>query len=130
LKPASASKIYNNKISNEKFLGYNENFSSMISRYLTSVAVVNKSTALKYYERLKKFSAFIAQHYDGSVESIDQIIIKIKKGKIDVYDLLSGFVLHLKGKNGSSPVTLKSYVITVKNFLEYSDIDISPRKFR
>ena len=102
----------------------------MISRYLTSVAVVNKSTALKYYERLKKFSAFIAQHYDGSVESIDQIIIKIKKGKIDVYDLLSGFVLHLKGKNGSSPVTLKSYVITVKNFLEYSDIDISPRKFR
>jgi integrase len=27
-------------------------------------------------------------------------------------------------------VTLKNYIITIKNFLEYSDIDISPRKFK
>ena len=80
---------------------------------------------------MKKFGAFIAQHYHGGgLESIEQIIIKIKKGKIDVYDLLGRFVLHLKEKNGNSPVTLKNYVITIKNFLEYSDIDISPKKFK
>ena len=80
---------------------------------------------------MKKFGAFIAQHYHGGgLESIEQIIIKIKKGKIDVYDLLGRFVLYLKEKNGNSPVTLKNYVITIKNFFEYSDIDISPKKFK
>ena len=29
-----------------------------------------------------------------------------------------------------SPATLKARIITAKNFLEYSDVDISPRKFK
>src|SRR5205823_4967925 len=56
----------------------------------------------------------------------------IKKGKIDAYNVLSNYILYLREKsnNGISPVTLKNSVITIKNFLEYSDIDISPRKFK
>jgi hypothetical protein len=100
----------------------------MVSRYITNVNVVNKSTAVKYDERLKKFGGFIAENY--GLGDIDEIIMRIKKGKMDLYDLLGRFVLHLKEKNGNSPVTLKNYIITIKNFLEYSDIDISPRKFK
>ena len=108
----------------EKSPAYNAN-SSVVSRYLTNVAAVNESTAVKYKERLNKFGAFIAEHY--ALESIEKMLIQIKKGKMDVYDLLGRFVLCLKE---NSPVTLKNNVITIKNFLEYSDIDISPRKFK
>ncbi|MGB7955805.1 MAG: tyrosine-type recombinase/integrase, partial [Candidatus Nitrosopolaris sp.] len=54
-------------------------------------------------------------------------------GKIDAYNVLGNYILYLKEKNNNSsisPITLKNYVITIKNFLEYSDIDISPRKFK
>ena len=101
----------------------------MVSSYLADVAVANTITALKYKERLKKFRVFVSEHY--GLDSVDEIIRRIIKGKMDVYDLLGKYVLYLKdNNNGISPITLKSYVITVKNFLEYSDIDVSPRRFR
>jgi hypothetical protein len=79
----------------EKSPAYNAN-SSVVSRYLTNVAAVNESTAVKYKERLNKFGAFIAEHY--ALESIEKMLIQIKKGKMDVYDLLGRFVLCLKEK--------------------------------
>src|SRR5207253_2391433 len=87
------------------------------------------STAVKYNERLKKFEMFVSENYGLS---LDEIIIQIMKGKLDAYDMLDKYILHLKEKsnNSISPITLKNYVITIKNFLEYSDIDISPRKFK
>jgi integrase len=102
----------------------------MVSSYVANVAVANTITALKYKERLKKFRVFVSEHY--GFDRIDEIIKRIIKGKMDVYDLLSRYVLYLKdnNNNGIYPITLKSYVITVKNFLEYSDIDVSPRRFR
>jgi integrase len=90
---------------------------------------MNQSTAVKYNERLKKFRAFVSEGYGLG---IDEIIKLITKGKIDVYNALANYILYLKEKNNNSisPITLKNYVITIKNFLEYSDIDISPRKFK
>src|SRR5438093_6383829 len=102
---------------------------SLVSKYITNVAVMNESTAIKYNERLKKFELFVSEYYNMI---IDEIIKPIKKGKIDAYNVLSNYILYLREKsnNGISPVTLKNSVITIKNFLEYSDIDISPRKFK
>ena len=98
----------------------------MVASYLTNVALVNESTAKKYRERLKKFEVFISEHYDLG---IDDIIIQITKSKTEVYDLLATYVLYLNN-NFISPVTLKNHIITIKNFLEYRDIEISPRKFK
>ena len=131
MKYALASKTYtkiNKDHKSKKPPLYDDDNSSMVSRYLTNVGIVNESTAVKYDERLKKFGVFIAENY--GLGSIDEIIMRIKKGKMDVYDLLGRFVIYLKEKNGNSPVTVKSYIITVKNFLEYCDINISPRKFK
>ena len=127
---ASVSKTdkINNKTTSEKsLLIRNEN--STVSRYLTNVAIVNDSTAVKYNERLKKFEMFVSENYGLS---LDEIIIQIMKGKLDAYDMLGKYILYLKAKsnNSISPITLKNYIITIKNFLEYSDIDISPRKFK
>ncbi|MGA9844496.1 MAG: hypothetical protein WBQ25_19520, partial [Nitrososphaeraceae archaeon] len=105
----------------------NEN--EMVCTYLTSIAAVNESTAIKYNERLKKFGLLVSTHYNNS--SVDNIVVQIKKNTIDVYNLLGKYVLYLKQSNNSiSPNSLKNHIITVKNFLEYSDIDISPRKFK
>ena len=119
-----------NNISNikrsETAITSNLNESSMVASYLTNVALVNESTAKKYRERLKKFEVFISEHYDLG---IDDIIIQITKSKTDVYDLLATYVRYLNN-NFISPVTLKNHIITIKNFLEYHDIEISPRKFK
>ena len=101
----------------------------MVSTYLTSIAAVNESTAIKYNERLKKFGLFVFAHYNNS--SVDNIVVQIKENMIDVYDTLGKYILYLKQSNNSiSPNSLKNHIITIKNFLEYSDIDISPRKFK
>jgi integrase len=102
----------------------------MVSKYITNVAMMNESTAVKYNERLRKFEVFISKHYDFD---IDEIIKRIMSGKVDVYNVLSYYIRYLKetiNNRSISAITLKNYVITIKNFLEYSDIDISPRKFK
>jgi integrase len=101
---------------------------SFLSRYLTSVAVVNESTAQKYNERLKKFGKYTFGRYGLEIQNI---VTGIKKAKMDPYDLLTGYILFLKHENNTiAPNSLKNHVITIKNFLEYSDVDINPRKFK
>ena len=107
------------------FLNENET----ISAYLPTIAAVNQSTAIKYNERLKKFGQFVSAHYHNL--TVDNIVSQIKKNKIDIYSILGKYILYLKQSNNSiSPNSLKNHIITIKNFLEYSDIDISPRKFK
>ncbi|MGB8934877.1 MAG: tyrosine-type recombinase/integrase [Candidatus Nitrosopolaris sp.] len=125
LKSASTQKTNTNTLG-KSF--YNEN--SVVSKYLNSVAVMNGSTAVKYRERLKKFEVFLSEHYGSG---IDEIIKRIMAGNVDAYNVLGNYIRYLIETNnngGVSPITLKNYVITIKNFLEYSDIDISPRKFK
>jgi integrase len=110
-----------------KYPLYNDN--ERVSTYLTTIAAVNESTAIKYNERLKKYGLFVSTHYHNS--TVDNIVVQIKKNMIDVYDILGKYILYLKQDNKNiSPNSLKNHIITIKNFFEYSDIDISPRKFK
>jgi integrase len=102
----------------------------MVYKYLTNVAMMNESTAVKYSERLRKFEVFVSKHYGLD---IDEIIKRIIRNKADVYNVLSNYTRYLKetiNNRSISPITLKNHTITIKNFLEYCDIDISPRKFK
>ena len=58
-----------------------------------------------------------------------ELISKIKKNKEDAYALLNRYARYLS-ENRISTITLKQRVVTIKNFLEYHDIDISPRPRR
>ena len=86
---------------------------------------MNKSTAKEYHTRLDIFKRFIEAKY---FLSVNDIISKIKKNG-DPYSLLTEYARYLGGRNISAS-TLKQRVVTVKNFLEYHDIDISPRRFK
>jgi len=69
---------------NKKHPLHNDN--ERVSAYLTNIAAVNESTAIKYNERLKKFGLYVSTHYNNS--SVDNFVILIKKHKIDVYNIL------------------------------------------
>ena len=61
---------------------------------------------------------------------MDNIIVKIKEGSENPYNILNNCAAFLLRSNNVSSSTLKQRVVTVKNFLEYHDVDITPRKFK
>jgi integrase len=97
-----------------------------IHSYIQSVECVNHSTAKLYSRRIKKFNAFAKSEYQASA---DKLIELIKNGQ-DPYNIINQYIRYLKYNHNLSPLSLKQEVITVENLLEYSDIEISPRKFK
>ena len=100
----------------------------MINKYIKSISIMSKSTAYEYGRRLNSFQAFISDEH-GDL-AMDDLISKIREGLLNVYDILNGYSAYLQESRTVSILTLKQRVITVKNFLEYYDVDISPRKFK
>jgi integrase len=96
---------------------------------------MNKKTAHEYYIRLINFQNFVIGRYKTTNEAeiktvLDDILVKINEGLEDPYEILNDYVSHLQTNYNISALTLKNYVVTVKNFFEYYDVDISPRKFK
>ena len=107
---------------------------SLLMKYIKSVSIMNKQTANEYYDRLVKFERFLFSHFgsDDNIFNLDNFIEDLKNRKFDVYDVLRNFSLYLlqESNNTIHTTTLKQRIITAKNFLEFYDIDISPRKFK
>src|SRR5215211_7966136 len=115
-----------------------------LAKYIKGIQQANERTAIQYEYRLSKFERYIItiqqqrQQQDQepkitATSSLDQVIDELKtdNGKTDPYDLLSGFVAYLRQAEGiENPNTIRYLVITARNFLEYHDIEISPRKFK
>jgi site-specific recombinase XerD len=95
-----------------------------VTSYIRNVSTMNKSTAREYFSRLEDFKGFMQSEYDNLL-SVDKLLLKIKKGNQDPYNLLNSYAAYLKNRNISA-LTLKQRIVTVKNFFEYCDIDISP----
>jgi integrase len=60
---------------------------------------------------------------------VDALLFKMKHENNDALDILNGYAAYLKNRK-ISPLTLNQRIITVKNFFEYCDIEISPRRFK
>lgn len=110
---------------------YHCSYSIAITQYVDAISDANKRTDYEYLKRLEFFENFISKHYHFTV---DELTIN-KIFDIDIYDLLSKYVSYLVKKtddNGHtiSNTTVKQRIVTTKNFLEYHDIEISPRKFK
>ena len=87
---------------------------------------MSKATAYAYSRRLASFENFLSIVF-GAL-TVDKLIRRIKEGDQDVFDVLNEYSSYLSN-TGISVDTMKQRIITVKNFLEYHDVDISPRKF-
>jgi hypothetical protein len=87
---------------------------------------MNKNTAIEYHFRLSNFEKFIFSQYEFPM---NEFINNILQSKLDPYEILSDYCIYLQ-ENRLHPSSLKNRVTTVKNFLEFNDVDISPRKFK
>ncbi|MDQ3902260.1 MAG: tyrosine-type recombinase/integrase [Thermoproteota archaeon] len=98
-----------------------------LDNYVNSISSMNKRTAHEYYLRLNRFQHFIMSRYGVT---LDDIISRINEGSEDPYEILISYVNYLQTNFNISTRSLKDRIITAKNFLEYCDVDISPRKFK
>ena len=98
-----------------------------MEKYIRNIRAMNKATAKEYYFRLTNFQNFVLNDYNTT---LDNLISQTKDGVKDVYDILSSYIGYLQSNCNISASTLKQRVVTAKNFLEYYDVDISPRKFK
>ncbi|HJT48092.1 MAG TPA: site-specific integrase, partial [Nitrososphaeraceae archaeon] len=106
-----------------------------LDKYIRNIRVMNKRTAYEYYRRLISFQDFVINRYNADIKSrtknaLDNIIAKIRNGSEDVYEVLNEYVDYLQTNHNVSTLTIKQRMITVKNFFEYFDVDISHRKFK
>jgi integrase len=105
--------------------------SDSISKFINNVALRNKNTARQYYSRLVFFERFTKGHYNNDNKlNVDTLLQQLKDRELDPYDILNNFCIFLKNNDNCSGITFKNKIITVKTFLEYNDIEISPRKFK
>jgi integrase len=103
------------------------NVSHHLEKYIKTINTMNKATAKVYNFRLGYFDSFVSNDYRIN---LDDLVEQIKKGSQDPYDILNNYIGYLQQNSRVSSLTLKQLVVTVKNFLEYNDVDISPRKFK
>jgi hypothetical protein len=101
--------------------------SKSLNRYIKSMRVMNSNTANEYKFRLTHFEKFVYSQYNNS--TIDNLITDIIQSTSDPYEILSDYCISLQEIDLHSS-SLKNRVTTVKNFLEFNDVEISPRKFK
>jgi integrase len=101
-----------------------------IEKYITGIMAMSKSTANVYNFRLKSFNDFVLNEYDNNNTSVESLIKKLKNEQEDPYEVLIRYIAYLQRNRNLSSLTLKQWVVTAKNFLEYYDVEISPRKFK
>jgi integrase len=98
-----------------------------LDKYIKNVGAMNRKTAYEYHLRLTSFQDYITNCYNATLYNI---ITRINQSSEDRYGILSGYVSYLQTSYNISTLTLKTRIITAKNFLEYYDVDIRPRKFK
>ncbi|HET7389529.1 MAG TPA: hypothetical protein VFJ51_01805, partial [Nitrososphaeraceae archaeon] len=110
---------------NKTFGHFSDNSNnSTVTTYIRNIHNMSISTAKEYRRRLNNFKDFIATEYNSHL-SINDLIAKIKQGEEDPYDILNSYAAYLRNCDISN-ITIKQRVVTVKNFLEYYDVDLSP----
>jgi integrase len=96
-------------------------------KFIKGVSIRNKNTAKQYYSRLTLFQKFVNKKFEIN---IDKLIQKLKSKEYDPYDILNDFCVFLQDNRNLSSISFRDKIITVKTFLEYNDIEITPRKFK
>ena len=97
-----------------------------LTKFTNSVSFRNKNTARIYYYRLLFFAKFAKEYGINLKEMIHQT----NKNEFNPYDIVNDYCLYLKNNSNLSNSTFRDRILTVKTFLEFNDIELSPRKFK
>ena len=103
------------------------NGSESLTKFIKSVSIRNKNTAKQYHFRLLLFTKFVEEKYKMN---IDEFLQQLTNRNFDPYDVLNDYCIFLQSNYNIGPITFRDKIITVKTFLEYSDIELSAKKFK
>jgi integrase len=109
-----------------------------VKTFLESVERNSKDTRSTYHLGLTWFQDFLDSNSNSNVKvklDLETVLQHLAKNKIDVYELLDGFVsylMKLKPEPDSklSIQSMKVYLTGVKSYFGYYNIDVIPAKFR
>jgi integrase len=101
--------------------------SELLMKFINSVSIRNQNTAKTYLSRLLFFARFAKEKY-GII--LDKMIQKLKENEFNPYDILNDYCLFLKNNDNLSSTAFRDKIITAKTFLEFNDIELSPKKFK
>lgn len=106
--------------------------SQLATKYVNNVKSMSNSTAQVYKNHLDDFAKFVHKTYKCNIDNLVHKILNYdnqnKVTKLNPYDVLSSYTASLTGS--IAPITIKQRIVTVKNFFEYCDIEVSVRKFK
>ncbi len=114
--------VTNSQISEQHRISRMDSKSFM--KFINSVSIGNQNTAKTYHSRLLFFDRFIKEKY-GIL--LDELIQKLRDKEYDPYDILNDYCLFLKNNCNLSSTAFRDKIITVKTFLEFSDIEVSQK---
>jgi integrase len=98
-----------------------------VQQFLSSKARGSIYGNIGYKTSLAYLQQFLSVKYSGM--TLETIISPLDSKIIDVYQFLDQFVAFLETKNLSKS-TMHQYMVSVKSYLQYCDIDIVPYKFK
>jgi integrase len=99
----------------------------MVSIFLKSVQKNSWITGITYETSLAYFQSFLDVEWKYDLQTI---LEAITKNEINVYTLLEQFVTFLADTKSLSPGSVRQYVVGVRSYLAYYDIDVIASKFR
>jgi integrase len=103
-----------------------------VKQFLNSKSRNSQRTKYIYGFGLSHFQTFLNNEYNDY--NIETVLAAIEEKKINVYSLLDNFVTYLIQRQDNntklSSQSMHVYVVSVRSYLEYWDIDIVPSKFK
>jgi integrase len=100
-----------------------------VKTFLSSIERNSLKSKYAYQCGLIHFQRFLSQKYPDY--NLETILKPLAENKINVYELLDGFVSYLQTSNGAlTPSSVKLYIASVRSYFAYYDVDVIPSKFK
>jgi len=97
--------------------------------FLNSIGRNSVKTRQSYSAGLNHLNNFIKKHYPNY--NLDTIVEGLVEGKVNVYILLDSFISYVqKVRSGITSSSINVYVVAIKSYFAYHDIDIISTKFK
>jgi integrase len=100
-----------------------------VSAFLSSISRNSIKSKRAYQYGLTHFQKFIVQTYPNY--NLETILEPLERNEINRYEMLEGFVCYMKSTNlDLMPSSLKLYMVSIRSYLDYYDIDVIHSKFK
>jgi integrase len=99
---------------------------SKVTTFLKSIRRNSNKTSINYETSLSYLQLFLIPQGHTS----ETILDPLANNEINVYTLLEQFITYLTDKKSLSSNTVRQYLVGIKSYFAYYDIDVMPSKFK